>query len=71
MSEAPYRFHFGLELGRYLVFTVVGVVLFLFFTLFLDVVSLVIGGGWNPLLGEWPIFSGTVSAVVYGSKPAW
>jgi hypothetical protein len=68
MSEAPYRFHLGLELGRYLVFTVVGVVLFLFFTLFLDVVSLVIGGGWNPLLGEWPIFSGTVSAVVYGSK---
>lgn len=68
MSKAPYRFHLGLEIGRYLVFTTVGVVLFLFFTLFLDVVGLFIGGGWNPLLGDWPIFSGTVSAMVYGSK---
>lgn len=68
MSKATYRFHPGLELGRYIVFTTVGVVLFLFFTLFLDVVGLLIGGGWNPLLGEWPIFSGTVSAMVYGSK---
>lgn len=68
MSTERYRFHLGLELGRYVVFSTVGVVLFLFFTLFLDVVGLLIGGGWNPLLGDWPIFSGTVSAMVYGSK---
>jgi hypothetical protein len=38
---------------------------FLFFCLILDVVCYLIGGGWNPLLGQWPVFSGTLSAVVY------
>jgi hypothetical protein len=69
MSEGqPYRFHAGLEVGRFVVFMVVGVVLFLFFTLLLDLVGLVVGGGWNPLLGDWPIFSGTVSAMLYSAK---
>jgi hypothetical protein len=68
MSAEKHRFHLPLEMGRFVVFTTVAVVMFLFFTLLLDVVGLVLGGGWNPLLGDWPIFSGTVSAVVYSSK---
>lgn len=40
---------------------------FLFFCLLLDVFGWAVAGGWNPLLGSWPIFSGTVAAVVYGS----
>lgn len=39
----------------------------LFFCLLLDLLGFVAGGGWNVLLGAWPIFSGTVAAVVYGS----
>ena len=39
----------------------------LFFCLLLDVLGYVVGGGWNVLMGAWPIFSGTVAAVVYGS----
>jgi hypothetical protein len=44
----------------------VGGIVFLFFCLLLDVFAWIVGGGWNPLLGSWPIFSGTVAAVVYG-----
>lgn len=68
MSTAGFRFHLPLEIGRFIVFSTVAVVMFLFFSLFLDVVGLVVGGGWNPLLGDWPIFSGTVSAMAYGDK---
>ena len=46
---------------------VVGGMVFLFFCLMLDVFGVVVAGGWNPLLGSWPIFSGTVGALLYGS----
>ena len=49
MSTAGFRFHLPLEIGRFIVFSTVAVVMFLFFSLFLDVVGLVVGGGWNPL----------------------
>jgi hypothetical protein len=39
----------------------------LFCCLVLDVFSYFVAGGWNTFLGAWPIFSGTVSAFVYGS----
>jgi hypothetical protein len=44
----------------------VGGIVFLFFCLLLDVFALTVAGGWNPLLGSWPIFSGTVASVIYG-----
>lgn len=45
----------------------VSIVLFLFFGLMLDVFCFLAFGGWNPLLGSWPIFSGTVSSAFYSS----
>ena len=42
-----------------------GMLLLLFFCLVLDVFCGLLFG-WNPLVGTWPIFSGTVSAFVYG-----
>ena len=43
----------------------VAAVMFLFFCLLLDLFCYGVYGGWRPLLGKWPIFSGTVSSVVY------
>lgn len=60
----------GLEVARLVTFLVMALVFFLFFTLVLDVVGLLVYGGWNPLLGKWPIFSGTISAAIYGSRGA-
>ena len=40
--------------------------MFLFFCLFLDLFCFLAFGGWQPLLGQWPIFSGSVSLVFFG-----
>jgi hypothetical protein len=55
------------EAIKFLYVLLVAGMVFLFFCLLLDLFGWAVGGGWNPLLGSWPIFSGTVSAVVYGS----
>jgi hypothetical protein len=55
-----------LEVIKFVYVLIVASMVFLFFCLLLDLFTLLVGGGWNPLLGSWPIFSGTVSAVVYG-----
>jgi hypothetical protein len=62
--------HFGIEALRFLLVLGIGLVLFLFFTLILDVIGWVAYGGWNPLLGSWPIFASTVSITFYGGKAA-
>ena len=54
-----------LELAKLAYVLVMGCVLFLFFALLLDAFCVMAFGGWNPLLGSWPIFSGTVSAGLY------
>ena len=43
----------------------VSVIVFLFFCLFLDLFCFLAFGGWNPLLGNWPVFKGTVSILPY------
>lgn len=58
--------NWGLEIGKWIYVLVVSTVVFLFFCLFLDLFCLVFFG-WNPLLGAWPIFSGTISLLVYGN----
>lgn len=55
------------EIVKWLYVTVVGVVLALFFTLLLDGFCFVAFGGWQPLLGPWPIFSGTIGVVYFGN----
>lgn len=62
--------NWGLEIAKLLYVTIVGVVLFLFFSLFLDVFCFAVGGGWQPLLGKWPVFGGTVSAAFYSPPGA-
>lgn len=64
------RFNIPLELARFGICLMMGCLLLLFFTLMLDVVAWISYGGWNPLLGPWPIFAGTVSAAVYGGNGA-
>ena len=54
-----------LEIAKWIYGLVMGSMLFLFFCLVLDAVCYWIGSGWNPLLGSWPIFAGTVGAVLY------
>ena len=56
----------GIEIGKWVYVFIVSTVVFLFFCLFLDLFCLVFFG-WNPLLGAWPIFSGTISLLVYGN----
>ncbi len=56
-----------LEISKCVYAMLVATMVCLFFCLLLDLLGYVVGGGWNVLLGAWPIFSGTVSAVVYGS----
>lgn len=56
-----------LEIAKWIYGLLVGGMLFLFFCLLLDAVTYWIGSGWNPMLGEWPIFSGTVAAVTYSN----
>lgn len=68
MSSGKYQFRFGLEIGRFVLFLAIGLLLFLFLTLVLDVVGYVSFGGWNPHLGSWPIFGSTISVAVFGSK---
>ena len=58
---------FIFELAKWIYGLLIGGMLFLFFCLVLDGISYWIGSGWNPLLGEWPIFSGTVAAIGYGN----
>lgn len=58
-----------LEIARFIYGFVFLAVLFLFFTLLLDAFCLLAFGGWNALLGKWPIFSGTVNSALY-SPPA-
>lgn len=53
------------EIFKWLYGLFLGCLVFLFLCLLLDVFCYWIGGGWNPLLGEWPIFSGTLVATVY------
>ncbi len=55
------------ELAKWIYGLLMGGMLFLFFCLVLDGISYWIGSGWNPLLGEWPIFSGTVAAISYSN----
>lgn len=55
------------ELVRWLYVTVVGIVLALFFTLLLDGFCFLAFNGWQPLLGPWPIFSGSVGVVYFGN----
>jgi hypothetical protein len=54
-----------LEIVRFIYGLVVLTVLFLFFTLLLDVFCLLAFDGWNALLGKWPIFTGTVNSALY------
>jgi hypothetical protein len=68
MSVEKYQFRLGLEIGRFVLFLVIGLMLFLFLTLVLDVVGYVAFGGWNPHLGAWPVFGSTISVAVFGSK---
>ncbi len=56
----------GLEIAKWLYGLVVSSVIFLFFCLFLDAFCYLIGGGWQPLLGQWPIFSGSISILYFG-----
>lgn len=58
---------FLLELGKWIYGLLVAGMLFLFFCLLLDLFSYWIASGWNPMLGQWPVFSGTVAALGYGS----
>lgn len=60
--------NWGLEIAKFIYCTAISALLFLFFTLVLDLIVLLVGGGWNPILGDWPIFSGTISVVYYGDK---
>ena len=55
----------GLEIAKWIYVFSISAVLFLFFCLFLDLFCLLFFG-WNPLVGPWPIFSGTISVVYYG-----
>lgn len=55
-----------LETLKFLYGLAVSGVLFLFFCLLLDLFCLWVGGGWDPMLGTWPIFTGTVGIVFYG-----
>ena len=54
-----------MEVAKWIYGLIVGGMVFLFFCLTLDLFCFWIGSGWNPLLGAWPIFAGTVSAVFY------
>lgn len=56
-----------LEILKFLYGLVVAGMLFLFLCLILDLYACWVGGGWNPLLGSWPIFRGTVGELLYGS----
>jgi hypothetical protein len=56
-----------LEFGKWVYGLVMAGMLFLFFCLLLDLFSYWIASGWNPMLGQWPVFSGTVAALGYGS----
>ncbi|MEM7037371.1 MAG: hypothetical protein AAF570_10350 [Bacteroidota bacterium] len=64
MSEKK-GIHWSLEIAKFGYVTVVSLVLFLFFCLMLDMFCWLFFGGWDPLLGKWPIFSGTMSAAFY------
>ena len=44
---------------------IIAMVLFLFFCLFLDAFCFLFLGGWQPLVGKWPIFSGSISLFFY------
>lgn len=55
------------EISKWLYVLVISIFLFLFFCLLLDGFCFLAFGGWQPLLGKWPIFSGTVSIAFYGS----
>jgi hypothetical protein len=57
----------ALETAKWIYGLLVAGMLFLFFCLVLDLLSYWIGSGWNPLLGQWPIFSGTVAAIGYSN----
>ena len=56
---------FGKEILKWIYAFAVAAVMFLFFCLLLDLFCYAVYGGWRPLLGKWPIFSGTVSSVIY------
>lgn len=59
------QINWPLEIAKFLYVTVLSLVLFFFFSLLLDTFCFLAFGGWNPLLGKWPIFTGTVSAGFY------
>lgn len=59
-----------LETLKFFYGLLVGSLVFLFFCLLLDVFCYLLVGGWNAFLGDWPIFSGTVSSMLYGSWTA-
>jgi len=56
-----------LEIFKWLYLFLMSAVLFLFFCLILDSFCYLVGGGWQPLLGHWPIFSGSISLLYFGS----
>lgn len=56
----------GIEIAKWGYTLIVSMVMFLFFCLFLDLFCFLAFGGWQPLLGNWPIFSGSVSLVFFG-----
>jgi hypothetical protein len=56
-----------LEISKWLYGILVGGVICLFLCLLLDVFGYWVGGGWNVLLGAWPVFTSTIAAVLYGS----
>lgn len=55
------------EILKWLYLLLLSSVLFLFFCLILDSFCYLVGGGWQPLLGHWPIFSGSISLLYFGS----
>ena len=57
-----------LEVCKWIYGALIGATIFLFFCLCLDGFSYWVCSGWNPLLGQWPIFSGTRSVVFYGDR---
>lgn len=61
------KLNIGLEIAKFFYTLLVGGMIFLFFCLSLDSFCWIVAGGWNTFLGAWPIFSGTVSVLVYGS----
>ncbi len=54
-----------IEIVRWVYLLLTSGIIFLFFCLLLDLFCLTFFG-WNPLIGPWPIFSGTISAIYYG-----